>query len=310
MNPWRRRGVLAAYLFILPNLVGFLLFTSLPVLASLTLSFFEWDLLHWPPRWVGLGNFSELLADASFWKYFWNTLVLMAGIPVSILLSLFLAVLMNQKLRGMVVYRTVFFLPSITAGVGTYLLWMSIYNPEFGLINWLLRHLWEALAWCLAWVGVGLPAFVGPGWLQDVFWAKPALILMGIWGSMGGTNMILYLAALQAIPPELYEAADIDGASAWSRFWRITWPMVSPTTFFLSVMGIIGGFQGGFNQAHVMTGGGPAGSTTTISYYIYQNAYVWFRMGYAASIAWVLFVVVFVLTMVNWRFGQKRVHYG
>ena len=295
MNPWRRRGVLAAYLFILPNLIGFLLFTSLPVLASLTLSFFEWDLLHWPPRWVGLGNFSELLADASFWKYFGNTLVLMAGIPISILLSLVLAVLMNQKLRGMVVYRTVFFLPSITAG---------------GLINWMLRHLWEALAWCLAWVGVGLPAFVGPGWLQDVFWAKPALILMGIWGSMGGTNMILYLAALQAIPPELYEAADIDGASAWSRFWRITWPMVSPTTFFLSVMGIIGGFQGGFNQAHVMTGGGPAGSTTTISYYIYQNAYVWFRMGYAASIAWVLFVVVFVLTMVNWRFGQKRVHYG
>ena len=310
MNPWRRRGVLAAYLFILPNLVGFLLFTSLPVLASLLLSFYEWDLLCWPPRWVGLGNFAELLGDASFWTYVWNTLVLMAGIPVSMLLSLFLAVLLNQKLHGMLVYRTVFFLPSITAGVGTYLLWMSIYNPEFGLLNWALRQGWEGLGWVVGWFGGRWPAFVGPGWLQDVFWAKPALIIMGIWGSMGGTNMILYLAALQNIPPELYEAAEIDGAGAWSRFWRITWPMVSPTTFFLTVMGIIGGFQGGFNQAHVMTGGGPAGSTTTISYYIYQNAYVWFRMGYAASVAWMLFLIVFALTMVNWRFGQKRVHYG
>ena len=162
----------------------------------------------------------------------------------------------------------------------------------------------------MGWAGIRLPPFVGPGWLQDVLWAKPALIIMGIWGSMGGTNMILYLAALQNIPPELYEAAEIDGAGAWSRFWRITWPMVSPTTFFLTIMGIIGGFQGGFNQAHVMTGGGPAGSTTTISYYIYQNAYVWFRMGYAASLAWVLFLIVFALTMANWRFGQKRVHYG
>jgi multiple sugar transport system permease protein len=166
------------------------------------------------------------------------------------------------------------------------------------------------VGWALGWLGLHLPPFVGPGWLEDVFWAKPALILMGIWGSMGGTDMILYLAALQGIPPELYEAAEIDGANAWDRFWKITWPMVSPTTFFIMIMGVIGGFQGGFNQAHVMTGGGPAGSTTTISYYIYQNAYVWFRMGYAASVAWMLFLVVFVLTMLNWRFGQKRVHYG
>lgn len=310
MSPWRRRAIIAAYLFILPNLLGFLIFTSLPVLASLLLSFYEWDLIQWPPRFVGLGNFLDLGQDASFRKYVLNTLVLMTGIPVSIMLSLFLAALMNQKLRGMLAYRTVFFLPSITAGIGTYLLWMSIYNPDFGLINWVLGRIWGAADWVVGLVGIPLPAFVGPRWLQDVAWAKPALIIMGVWGAMGGTNMILYLAALQNIPPELYEAAEIDGAGAWSRFWRITWPMVSPTTFFITIMGVIGGFQGGFNQAHVMTGGGPAGATTTISYYIYQNAYVWFRMGYAASIAWVLFLIVFTLTMVNWRFGQKIVHYG
>ncbi len=308
---WRRRAALAGYLFILPNVLGFLIFTSLPVLASLLLSLCKWDLLS-DPEWVGLKNFGVLIRDTDFWKYVGNTLFLMMAIPVSIILSLFLAVVLNQKLRGMVLFRALFFLPSITAGIGTMLLWMWLLNPEFGVINEVLRNIYEVLAWLPEKVGWQWAAWkdIHPRWLGDQNWSKPALIMMGLWGSMGGMNMILYLAALQGVPPELYEAAKMDGAGAWQRFWKITWPMVSPTTFFIFVMGIIGGFQAGFQSAHIMTNGGPAGSTTTISYYIYNNAYQWFKMGYAASIAWFLFLIVLALTLFNWRVSQKLVHYG
>jgi len=286
------RTALAGYLFLLPNFLGFLVFTSLPVLASLVLSFFGWDLFT-PPRFVGLHNFATLMNDHAFWYYGLNTIFLMLAIPVNMMGSLFLAVVMNQKLRGIVVFRTIYFLPSVVAGVGTYLLWRWIFNPDFGLINTTLR-------------AVGIE---GPKWLQSITWAKPALMLMGFWNAVGGNNMILYLAALQGVSPELYEAAEIDGADRWQKFWRITWPMVSPTTFFILTMSLIGGFQGGFEQAMVMTGGGPAGATTTISYYIYNHAFLWNHMGYAAAIAWALFTVVFAATLLNWRFGGRVVHY-
>jgi multiple sugar transport system permease protein len=288
----RGRIALAAGLFLLPNLLGFLIFTSLPVLASLALSFFKWDLFT-TPRFVGLHNFAVLMKDRDFWYYAFNTLFLMLAIPVNMLGSLLLAMVMNRKLRGIVVFRTIYFMPSIVAGVGTYLLWRWLYNPDYGLINAVLRV-------------VGIE---GPQWLQSIAWAKPALMFMGFWTSVGGYNMILYLAALQGVSPELYEAADIDGANRWQKFWSITWPLVSPTTFFIFIMSIIGGLQGGFEQAIVMTGGGPAGATTTISYYIYNHAFAWNHMGYAAAIAWVLFAAVFVVTLLNWRFGGKVVHY-
>jgi len=289
----RMRESAAGYGFILPNFLGFMLFTSLPVVASLLLSFYRWDLLSWPPKFVGLGNFRELVHDAHFWHYCWNTVFLMIGIPISMFASLLLAVLMNQKLPGMTFFKTVYFLPSITSGIAIYVLWAWIYNPEFGLMNWLLAQF-----------GVE-----GPRWLESVTWAKPAMVIMGIWGSMGGMDLILYLAALQGVDPQLYEAAEMDGAGAWQRFWKITWPMVSPTTFFILIMGIIGGFQGGFDMAYVMTHGGPAGATTTVSYYIYNNAYEWFHMGYAAAIAWVLFLVILLVTLVNWLYSQRLVHY-
>ena len=288
----RGRIALAGYLFLLPNLLGFLVFTFVPVLASLALSFFDWDLFT-PPKFAGLHNFGALLKDREFWHYGSNTVFLMLAIPANMMGSLFLAVVMNQKLRGIVVFRTIYFLPSIVAGVGTYLLWRWIYNPDYGFINTLLR-------------AVGLD---GPKWLQSIAWAKPALMFMGFWNTVGGNNMILYLAALQGVSPELYEAANIDGANKWQQFWRITWPLVSPTTFFILTMSLIGGFQGGFEQAMVMTGGGPAGATTTISYYIYNHAFLWNHMGYAAAIAWVLFAVVFVGTLLNWRVGGRIVHY-
>jgi multiple sugar transport system permease protein len=296
----------AAWLFLLPNLAGFVLFTSFPVLASLVLSFFKWDLFT-TPEFVGLSNFTRIARDRDFWYYAYNTVFLMLVIPVNIAGSLLLAVVMNQKLRGIVVFRTIFFLPSIVAGVGTYILWRWLYNPDYGLINSFL----EAVV--PGWLHDGLQSVLGaenwpPRWLTSVVWAKPALMFMSFWTLVGGYNMVLYLAALQGVPPELYEAANMDGANAWQRFRHVTWPLVSPTTFFILTMSLIGGLQSGFEEAYVMTNGGPAGATTTIGFYIYNHAFAWHNMGYAAAIAWVLFTVVLGVTLLNWRFGGKLVH--
>ena len=299
----RTKETIAGYGFLLPNLIGFLAFTSIPVLASLVLGFMRWDLTS-PPVYIGLENFVNLLGftkenghwipnDGRFWYYVYNTMFFMLGIPISMAASLFLAVVLNSKMKGISVVRTVYFMPTLASGIAIYVLWRWIFNEEFGLLNILLGHF-----------GVD-----GPGWLTNRALAKPSLIFMGIWMNMGGYNMILYLAGIQGIPQELYEASAIDGASSWQKFQHITWPMLGPTTFFIFIMSVIAGFQGGFDAAFVMTGGGPAGATTTVSYYIYQNAYEWFHMGYAASIAWVLFVSVFIVTLMNWKYGGKVVHY-
>ncbi len=300
------REAVAGYLFVLPNFTGFLIFTSLPVLASLGLAFVDWDLIT-KPHWAGFKNFSQLLGfhremgslmpnDPDFWKFMGNTGFLMLGIPLNMAASLALALVMNKKLKGIVLFRTVYFLPSICSGVAIYMLWQWIYNPDFGLLNTMISKLSGG-------------SIQGPHWLTSTRWAKPALILMGVWTEMGGYNMILYLAGLQGIPRDLYEAAQMDGANSWQKFWHITWPMLTPTTFFIFVMSMIGGFQGGFQQAYIMTGGGPAGATTTIEYYIFNNVYVWQHMGYAAAIAWILFALIFVVNIATWRFGGRVVHY-
>jgi len=299
----RAKNNLIGFVFLAPNFVGFLVFTSIPVVAAFALSLFEWNLFQ-PPTFVGLRNFADLLgffqddgtwyaSDPRFWKYLLNTLFLMMNIPVSMSLSLGLAILLNQKIRGRVLFRTIFYLPTICSGIGIMLLWMWIYNPEFGLANYLLGR-------------VGIK---GPLWLKSYHLAKPSLMLMGLWGGMGGTSMILYLAGLQGISPSLYEAAQMDGANAWHSFRHITFPMLAPTTFFIFITSVIGGFQGGFQAAYVMTKGGPDGATSTISYYIYNHAFQWFNMGYAAAIAVVLFALVASVTMVNWKFGGRKVSY-
>ena len=295
------RESLAGYGFLMPNFIGFLMFTSLPVFASLLLSFMHVDLISTPKvfQFVGLDNFKRLVVDPFFWKYCWNTIVLMGAIPVSIGGSLLLALGLNQKLKGLVFFRTVYFLPTICSGVAIYMLWRMIYNADFGVINTLIASFGKLLHIPLQ----------GPHWLTDEAWAKPALILMGIWMTVGGPNMILYLAALQGVPRDLYEAAEIDGANSWQKFWSVTWPQISPTTFFIGTMSIIGGFQSGFDAAYIMTGGGPNGATTTIMYYIYNNFYQWQEMGYAASISWLLFIVIFGITILQWRIFGKLVHY-
>lgn len=297
----RSRQILPALCFLLPNLLGFALFTAWPVLAAFLLSLSSWDLLS-PPKFIGVDNYVNLLGfhstlegyranDPQFWKYLWNTVFLMLSLPFNIAGSLFLAILLNQKIRGTYFYRLVFFLPSILSGVAIFYLWRWMYNPDYGLINSLLA-----------------PAGIeGPRWLTESAWAKPALMLMGAWLSVGGTSMILYLAALQGVSRELYEAAEIDGANHWHKFLNITWPSVAPVTFFIVTTGLIGGFQSGFDAAYIMTGGGPNGATTTVGYYIFTKAYVHFEMGYAATVACVLFVIVLAVTLLNWKHGRKNV---
>jgi len=288
--------------FLLPNFVGFLAFTLLPVLAVFAMSLLRWGVVD-EPEYVGLSNFVHLLgvsreggrlaaSDPDFWRFLWNTVYLMAGIPVGIAVSLLLALLLNQRLRGIVFFRTLFFLPAVCSAVAVALLWKWIFEPEYGLLNFALMKL-----------GVAHP----PLWLASTQWAKPAFIIMTLWATVGGYNCVLYLAGLQNIPSELYEAAEMDGANAWHKLRHVTWPLLSPTTFFIVTMSIIGGFQGGFIAAFMMTDGGPAGATTTLMYYIYNNAFRWFQMGYASAIAVVLFALVFGLTLLNWHLGKRVV---
>lgn len=301
----RRGETAAAALFLAPNVSGFLVFTFLPILAALALSLAEWDPIAEPLsqiRFVGLKNFANLLVfhqskggwqanDPDFWQFTGNTLFLMLAIPASMVLSFALALALHQKLRGIIVFRTIYFLPSIASGVGTLILWIWIFNPQYGPTNMALR----------------MAGVKGPNWLQDYFWAKPAVMLMGLATTVGGPNAVLYLAGLQDVPQDLYEAATLDGAGAWARFRHVTWPALRPVTFFIFVMSVIDGFQGGFDVAYVMTQGGPDGATTTLSYYIWRQAFQFFHLGYAASVAVVQFAAVAAVTALLWRYGGEAV---
>ena len=314
MTKGSNREFPAALAFLAPNFLGFLIFMAGPVVFSLAASFTNWNLQHTIPfHFTGLKNLRTLYHDHLFWTYLANTLYMMLGLPFAITGGLVLALLLSQKVRGLVVYRTLFYIPSFTSGVALMLLWKQLLNPDFGPIN-------NCLAAIFHWLY--LSSLTPPAWLQSTqnllgldvervrfirqqfgLGAKDGLNLMGIWTAVGGTNMLLYLAALTGISPELYEAASMDGAGPWKKFTAVTWPALMPTTFFLVIMSIIGGLQGGFEQARIMTLGGPAGSTTTLAYYIYIKAFQEFQMGYASTIAWVMFVTIFAMTAVGWRFG-------
>ena len=313
------RLTLIAVLFLLPNFLGFCVFTAGPVLFSLVASFTNWNLMKTVPfHFVWFDNFIQLVHDQEFWLYFVNTIYFMFGMPISIAGSLFLAVLLSQKLRGMTVYRTLYYLPTFTAGVALFILWKKLYNPEFGPINVVLRQIFDFVGLNQldppAWLSstrnlLGLPVErVGMVLAQFGLGARDAIIIMGIWVAIGGGNMLLYLAGISNIPGELYEAAEIDGAGKWAKFRHVTWPQLAPTTFFIFIMSFIGGLQGGFEQARVMTNGGPARTTTTLTFYIYNKAFQEFQIGYASAVAWVLFVIIFAVTLVNWRYGSRYVN--
>jgi multiple sugar transport system permease protein len=315
-----KRNLLIALAFLLPNFIGFVLFTAGPVIVSFVASFTNWDLQGVEPtQFNGIENFVSMAHDSRFWLYLVNTFYFLIGLPISMAGSLGLAILVSARIRGQVVYRTLLYLPSVTSGVAVMLMWKMLYNPDFGPINGTMESIAHR---------VGLASYKGPDWLQSTHnllglnperlgflpaqWglgAREAILIMGIWGAVGSGSMLLYLAALMNVPKELQEAAQIDGASPWRVFRNVTWPQLAPTTFFILVMGFIGGLQGGFEQAKIMTGGGPAGTTTTLAYYIYTKAFEEFRMGYASAVSLVLFLLIFAVTAVNWKFGNREVSY-
>ncbi len=280
-------------LFAAPWLIGFAVFIAYPIAASLYYSFCSYDAIR-PPHWVGLQNYQRLFTeDDLFWKSLGNTLYFVVfGLPIGLAASLGIALLLNQKLKGMPFYRTLYYLPSITPVVATSILWLWLLNPEMGLVNLALGKL-----------GVAHP----PAWLNDPSWAKPALILMGLWGAGGG--MVIYLAALQDVPEQLYEAASLDGAGRWAQFRNVTLPMLSPVILFNLIMGLIGGFQY-FTQAFVMTNGGPEDSTTFYALHLFNRAFLDFKMGYASAMAWILFLVTLVCAALVFRSSARWVYYG
>jgi multiple sugar transport system permease protein len=283
----RRREALYGYLFILPNTLGLIVFFILPVLAAFVLGFVSWDLVR-PPQWVGLANYTALIHDPLFWNGVEMTIYYtLVSVPVSITLSLLLAVAVNSGLRERNLYRIAYCMPSVSMPVALALVWKWIYDPQFGLLDSVLSTL-------------GLPQ---PPWLDDPAWAMPALIIMAVWGSLG-YNMIVFLAGLQGISQELYEAASIDGAGTMARFWRITVPLISPATFFVLIISMINSFQV-FDQVYIMTQGGPGDATRVLGMLIYENAFQYFKMGYATAIAWALFALILVVTLLQ-IIGQKR----
>ncbi len=278
--------------FLFLTLVGMVLFTHGAVLAAFFISLTRWDALT-PWEWIGVSNYKDLfLQDDLFTRSMVQTgYYTLVSVPLGIVISLLAAVLVNQKLKFMTFYRTVFFLPGITSIVAVAMVWLWLYNPDFGVINWLLGK-----------VGVD-----GPAWLGSTKWAMPAVIIFGIWRGLG-YNMVILLAGLQGIPEVYYEAAEVDGASRSRRFWHITLPLLSPTTFFVLIISLIGSFQV-FEQTYVLTQGGPAYATMTIAYYIFLQAFQWFHMGIASALSFVLFLAVMVVTVIQFALQRKWVHY-
>ncbi|MGI4789722.1 MAG: carbohydrate ABC transporter permease [Janthinobacterium lividum] len=282
---------LVGYAFIAPWIIGFLTFTAYPFLTSVYLSFTRYDIVT-KPVWVGMANYHTLLTgDPLFWKSLGVTFEFaLVAVPLGVIFGVVLALLLNLDLRGMGLYRTIFFLPSILPTVATSVVFLWLFNPEIGLINRFLRT-----------IGV-----TGPEWLQSPQWALPSLVLLSLW-AVGG-SMVIYLAGLKDIPTHLYEAATIDGANAWQRLRHVTLPMLSPVIFFNLVMGLIGVFQY-FTEAYVMTQGGPEDSTHFYALYLFETAWRYLDMGYASAMAWVLFLVIMTITGFLFLTQRRWVHY-
>lgn len=290
----RRRHIVEAYLFLSPWLLGYVALTLVPVLLSLYYSFTSYDVIS-PERWVGLANYVEAFTrDELFWPSLAKTLYYTAiTVPVGVIVSLLLAVFLNAKVRGASVFRTLFFLPTLIPIVASTVLWVWMLQPDWGPANRLL------------WVLLGIQ---GPRWFADPSWAVPALITLAIWTTAGGTRMIIFLAGLQGVPGELYEAAAMDGAGAWAQLRHVTIPMITPTIFFCLVLGLINALQV-FTPALVATEGGPAYATWFFALHIYKNAFQFFNMGYASALAWIFAALIVFLTWLQMRFASSWVYY-
>lgn len=284
----KRKNLLTAYSFIAPNFIGFFLFTLIPVIFSLILAFMEWDSFS-TPKFVGLSNFVKMMKNETFWISFKNTILYTVGVvPLTLFFSLGLAILLNQKIKGMKFFRTAFFFPYVTSLVAIAVVWNMLFHPTMGPINQFLKLIIEN----------------PPGWTSSSQWALFAIVIVSVWRGMG-YYMILYLAGLQSIPKELYEAASMDGANKWKQFMNVTLPSLRSTTFFVTIMLVINCFKI-FDLVQVMTGGGPGRATNVLVYNIYNEAFVKFNFGYASAIAMVLFVIVLLITVVQFKWNQLR----
>lgn len=292
MTRKEKRTLLTGLAFISPWIIGFLIFTLYPVGASIYYSFCDYDVLS-APVWVGMLNYKDMMTDSVFWKSLYNTAFFVVfSLPMTLIGGMMIAILLNQSVKCRSLFRTFFFLPALVPFVASSMIWIWILNGKYGLLNHALNM-----------IGI-----IGPDWLSDEHWTKPAIILMMTWG-LGG-QMVIYLAALQDVPRELYESADIDGASPWTKMRHITIPMISPVIYFNLVMGIIGLLQI-FAQPYIMFGGGGVNrSALFYTVYLYQNAFEYFNMGYACAMAWILFIIILVLTWIATRTTRKHIYYA
>ncbi len=286
-----RREAIWAYVLISPWIIGFIVFTAGPMIASLILSMTNYDVVN-APVFLGASNYVKMFTqDRQFWHSLRVTLTYaVVAVPLGLLFGFMLALMLNAKIPAVSVWRTVYYMPSVVSGVAVAILWSTLFNARFGIVNWIL-----------SWFGIK-----GPAWLSSPDWALPALIIMSLWGVGGG--MIIYLAGLQGIPTTLYDAAKVDGANSWHQLRHVTLPMMTPIIFYNLVMGVIGTFQY-FTNAYVMTRGGPVEATLFYNLYLYFNAFNYMKMGYASALAWVLFVIVLLLTLLIFRSSAAWVYY-
>lgn len=298
----RRRAATAGIAFALPWMFGFLIFQLYPIIASAYDSLTNFNLFQ-APKFIGFANYTHLFTDQRFWQSLYNTMYMtIIGVPLNLTIALLFAMSLNFRVRGQPIYRAIYFLPTMVPIVPATLLWLWLFNGQYGAINIVL-----------GWFGI-----TGPLWMQSPIWTKPGLILMGLW--LNGATIVIYLAALQEVPDMYYEAAEIDGASWWTKFWNITWPAVSPVTLFQLIIGVIQAFQY-FTQVFIITsssssgsistaGGGPADSLLFYALYLFQNAFSFLKMGMASAMAWILFLVTMIVTSFVILTSRKWVYYG
>jgi multiple sugar transport system permease protein len=292
INKFNKQQAVFGILFMMPWFIGFIVFGLYPMIMSIYYSLCRYDVLR-IPQFIGFGNYEKLIfEDPYFWTSISNTLVYtVLRVPLCIIGSLLLAVLVNNAVRGVKFFRTIYFIPSIVTGVVLSVVWLWMFNPQFGLLNSFLAY-------------VGIP---GPLWLLDPNWSKPSMVLMSVW-SIGGGRMLVFLAALQGIPKHLYEAVDLDGGGWWAKFKNVTIPMLSPVIFLWSVLEIIFSLQV-FVEAYIMTQGGPLNSTMFYNLYLYNKAFNDFEMGYASALAWLLLIISLVITVIQFRLSKRWVYY-
>jgi multiple sugar transport system permease protein len=290
-TPQARREATIAFIFLAPWIIGFLIWTIYPILYSFYLSFTKFDILT-PPKFIGLNNFRFMIDQPVYWQSLKVTTInTIVSVPLGVIVGYSVALLLNQKVKGLSFWRVVYYLPAIVPALATAYLFSWIFNKDLGLVNGILKVF----------------GIIGPGWFSSREWVLPAFWIMGLWGA--GSGMILYLAALQGVPTELYEAAMLDGANPWQKFRHITIPMTSPVILFTTLMGIIGSFQV-FTGAYIVTAGGPADASLFYVLYLYNQAWVQMKMGYGAALAWILFIIILVLSLITLKVSGRLVYYA